>query len=131
MGDNGGYDSILLPHPPPPPPPPPSFTFLFLLSHLGGTITSQLVRLAGHPDRTLVDFVQGIRRGFQIGHEWGMTVLRSSKNNHASAADKLKVGSKYIEEGSLDIHCSQFGVVPKKSNPNKWRLILDLSYPQG
>jgi len=31
----------------------------------------------------------------------------------------------------MGIHCSPFRVIPKKSNPNKWRLILDLSCPQG
>ena len=29
------------------------------------------------------------------------------------------------------IHCSPFGVIPKKNKPNKWRLILDLSSPEG
>ncbi len=66
-----------------------------------------------------------------------------AKNNYASTAEKPEVVSKYIEEelvkgqlleveeGNFDIHCSPFGDIPKKSNPNKWRLILDLSYPQG
>ena len=31
----------------------------------------------------------------------------------------------------LGIHCSPFGVIPKKSKPNAWRLILDLSSPEG
>ena len=29
------------------------------------------------------------------------------------------------------IHTSPFGVIPKKHKSNKWRLILDLSSPQG
>jgi hypothetical protein len=37
-----------------------------------------------------------------------------------------KVGS--IEQAkTLKIHCSPFGVIPKKNRVNKWRLILDLS----
>ena len=29
------------------------------------------------------------------------------------------------------IHCSPFGVIPKKNKPNHWRLIVDLSAPDG
>ena len=29
------------------------------------------------------------------------------------------------------IHCSPFGVIPKKNKPGRWRLILDLSSPDG
>lgn len=30
-----------------------------------------------------------------------------------------------------DAYISRFGVIPKSHQPNKWRLIVDLSYPQG
>ena len=37
-----------------------------------------------------------------------------------------------LEAGrALGVHVSLFGVIPKKSKPNKWRLILDLSSPTG
>ena len=29
------------------------------------------------------------------------------------------------------VHVSQFGVIPKNHQPNKWRLIVDLSHPVG
>ena len=29
------------------------------------------------------------------------------------------------------IYCSPFGVIPKRNRPNKWRLIVDLSSPEG
>ena len=101
--------------------------------------------LAGHPDRALVDFIlRGLQRGFRIGYNRGTANgLKSSKNNHASASDKPDIVSRYIDdelvkgrlsvvdEGVLEVHCSPFGVIPKKSNPNKWRLILDLSCPHG
>ena len=32
---------------------------------------------------------------------------------------------------ALGVHCSPFGVIPKRNRPNKWRLIVDLSAPQG
>ena len=31
----------------------------------------------------------------------------------------------------LGVHCSPIGVIPKKHQPNKWRLIVDLSSPNG
>ena len=30
-----------------------------------------------------------------------------------------------------DLHVSSFGVIPKKGQPDKWPLIMDLSSPQG
>ena len=37
-----------------------------------------------------------------------------------------------LEAGrALGVHVSPYGVIPKKSKPNKWRLILDLSSPTG
>lgn len=35
------------------------------------------------------------------------------------------------EVESFCVHCSPFGVLPKRNRPNKWRLIIDLSVPQG
>ena len=30
-----------------------------------------------------------------------------------------------------DVHISRFGVIPKSNQPEKWRLIVDLSHPEG
>ena len=30
-----------------------------------------------------------------------------------------------------DVHINRFGVIPKKYQPGKWRLITNLSYPEG
>ena len=35
------------------------------------------------------------------------------------------------EAKALGLHSSPFGVIPKKNPPNKWRLIVDLSAPEG
>ena len=32
---------------------------------------------------------------------------------------------------AVSVHTSRFGVIPKSGQPNKWRLILDLSSPHG
>ena len=33
------------------------------------------------------------------------------------------------EAAAMGVHCSPFGVIPKRGKPGKWRLILDLSAP--
>ena len=30
-----------------------------------------------------------------------------------------------------EVHLNRFGVIPKSSQPGKWRLIVDLSHPEG
>lgn len=68
-------------------------------------------------------------------------------DKHGVSREHLVVVSKYIEgelsqnqvasvgplerAQELGIHCSPFGVIPKKNRVNKWRLILDLSSPEG
>ena len=62
----------------------------------------------------------------------------------SSAAEQAEVIDKYLREELAAnrlvrihdadaglIHCSQFGVIPKWNRPNKWRLIVDLSSPEG
>lgn len=36
-----------------------------------------------------------------------------------------------LEASQLKIYCSPFGLIPKKNKPGKWRLIVDLSAPEG
>ena len=68
-------------------------------------------------------------------------------SNMLSAKEHPQVVASYLEEeqkkhriipvgdvaraAELGIHCSPFGVIPKKHKPNKWRLIVDLSAPEG
>ena len=40
------------------------------------------------------------------------------------------LGSKEFAS-SLNVHCSPFGVIPKKGRPGRWRLIIDLSSPEN
>lgn len=61
-----------------------------------------------------------------------------------SATEQPQVVSDYLEKEwqarrvvkmgaavAPNIQCSPFGVIPKKSKPGKWRLIIDLSAPEG
>jgi len=87
----------------------------------------------------------GISGGFRIGFDKQSVDLESSRSNMLSVEEHPQVVSSYIETEvgancmlligtreeaqKLAIHCSPFGVIPKKSKPGKWRLILDLSTP--
>jgi len=102
--------------------------------------------LQEHPDQQLVQYIlRGISGGFRIGFNKQSVDLESSKSNMLSAEEHPQVVSSYIETEvganrmlligtreeaqKLAIHCSPFGVIPKKNKPGKWRLILDLSAP--
>ena len=88
---------------------------------------------------------QGIRHGFSVGfHEAHISVCPSRRNS-PSAYEHPQVADRYLQTecemgralGSFvalpadALHISCFGVIPKKSQPGKWRLIVDLSAPEG
>ena len=88
--------------------------------------------------------VDGIRHGFPLGFSPSQK-LKSAKYNKPSAAQHLSVVDQYLaNEVSLgrvagpftvppyqNLHISSFGVIPKRGQPGKWRLIVDLSSPGG
>ena len=95
--------------------------------------------LVPHPDHQFTAFIlQGLRHGFRVGFDPRVSSLRLSKRNIPSAY----VVEQYLKNecalgrvlgpfpGYLPgLHTSRFGVIPKKSQPGKWRLIIDLSAP--
>ena len=98
-----------------------------------------------HPQRPQVDFVlDGIRHGFKLGFSPSHK-LKSAKKNKPSATQHASVIDAYLaNEVSLgrvagpfnsppfpNLQVSSFGVIPKKGQPGKWRLIVDLSSPWG
>ena len=100
--------------------------------------------LREHPDQRFQRYiVEGIRDGFRVGFNYEVG-LRSSPTNVASAREHPEVVQDYLSKecsegrvlGPLNpdelpyIHASRFGVIPKSSS-NKWRLIVDLSAPDG
>ena len=102
--------------------------------------------LASFPDPRLAGFLlRGFKCGFRIGCKRNQAYRPScSRKNMTSAYDHPEVISDYLHAesqagrlvGPLDpkvvgLCTSPFGVIPKKSNPGKWRLILDLSSPNA
>ena len=101
--------------------------------------------LAHHPDRAKVQYVlDGIAHGFSSGFDASRVALRSSLRNMRSATEhpdvideylateiaKGRVAGPFATPPFLNLHCSPFGVIPKKGQPGKWRLILDSSPTQ-
>ena len=124
-----------------------------LLSPRAGQIASPLKwevwasELSSHPDREYVKFVVDvIRGGFRIGFDRQTHSCRSSPGNMASARMHPQPIQEYLTReleaerivGPLapgdvegEVHVSRFGVIPKPHQPGKWRLITDLSSPEG
>ena len=91
--------------------------------------------------------MEGIRDGFRIGfnRESGRECLSSAKKNMHSVVDNAPVVSDYLEaemsrgavlgpfapDAMPGVQINQFGVIPKPHQPGKWRLIVDLSHPEG
>ena len=101
--------------------------------------------LTHYPDRVKANFVlQGIKEGFRLGCDKPV-ILKSARRNKLSAYQHSSVIDTYLANevrlGRVagpfdtppvqDLHISSFGVIPKKGQPDKWRLIVDLSSPLG
>ena len=95
-----------------------------------------------HPDPRLATYISnGLRYGFRIGFGYS-SPLRTTVHNHPSSCENPPVVASHIREelrlGRLDgpipqsslehVHASPIGLVPKPHS-DKWRLIVDLSYP--
>ena len=101
--------------------------------------------LVQHPDRDYVDYIlTGIKEGFRVGFE-DVAPLSSARRNMHSATENFQVVSEYLaaemSRGVLlgpfdrsevpEVHLNRFGVIPKSSQLEKWRLIVDVSHPEG
>ena len=104
--------------------------------------------LQGYPDGPLADLIlRGIREGFRVGFDPGRVTLQSKGRNMGSAEEHAQVVASYLadeiaagrvitggpagDRHTAGVHCSPFGVIPKKGKPGKWRLIVNLSAPDG
>ena len=102
--------------------------------------------LVAHPDKEFCNYlVRGITEGFRVGFRYSSCSCTRAKSNMQSAVSNPKVVEEYlakeVEKGrvvgplELDtlpgVHVSRFGVIPKSHRPGEWRLIVDLSHPEG
>ncbi|XP_021342872.1 uncharacterized protein LOC110443160 isoform X1 [Mizuhopecten yessoensis] len=98
--------------------------------------------LVGYDSSSTATLLSGFQHGFSIGYEGGRANLYSK--NHKSVRDNMKAVSEKIQK-EMQMNrisgpftkppfkpfiCSPLGLIPK-SVPGKFRLIHDLSYPEG
>ena len=88
--------------------------------------------------------LDGMKNGFRIGFNH-LRKTRATKRNMKSAYQHPEVVERYIDnevrlgrvrgplqpEDAAGVHISRFGVIPKPHQPGKWRMIVDLSHPEG
>lgn len=102
--------------------------------------------MAAHPDSFYKSYLlRGMTEGFRIGFQYQSSKCISSKANMLSATQNPEVVDKYLEKeirlgrviGPMEVgelpgaHVSRFGVIEKPHQPGKYRLIVDLSHPEG
>ena len=102
-------------------------------------------RLRVHPDPTFARYIlEGIEMGFRIGVNPEYRV-QSARQNMLSAREHPEVIGDYITKekaaghilgpfpkGSMpEVQINRLGAIPKKNQPGKWRVITDLSFPEG
>jgi len=102
-------------------------------------------RLRTHPDQHFAGYIlSGLESGFRVGFDYHHELL-PAKHNMPSALEHSEVVERYLGEeraagrilGPLDknrtprLQVNRFGVIPKGRASGKWRLITDLSFPDG
>ena len=103
-----------------------------------------LLPILSHPDSRFAAYIyEGLTTGFRIGFDRKAPPLIPASRNHPSSSLNRPAVRAYIQEevaagrlvGPLGnqerrhIHSSPIGLVPKSSQPGRWRLIVDLSFP--
>ena len=119
---------------------------MFTVSSVTPLVLSQFKKeLVNCPETQLVSYVlEGLEFGFHLGFD-KLVPLFSAKKNKASAflhpqviddylANEVRLGrvaGPFLHPPIPHLHVSSFGVIPKKGQEGKWRLIVDLSSPEG
>ena len=101
--------------------------------------------LAANPDQQAVAYVlQGLQHSFRLGFQPARR-LKAAKKHKPSAFKNPKVIDDYLANEVArcrvagpfpsillpNVQISSFGVIPKKGQPGKWHLIVDLPSPHG
>ena len=103
--------------------------------------------LASHPDRSYARYIrEGLTYGFRIGFNESTEIqLHSAFKNHVSVTKNPQAVADFISSecalGRMNgpfpasqvsgTQISPLGIIPKPHQPGKWRLIVDLSFPEG
>ncbi len=101
-------------------------------------------RLAWHPDAEFADYVlSGLQHGFRVGFAYSSPHTPAKRNMRSALSHSHIIDSYIAREHSAGrfigplspgeshgLHVNRFGVIPK-GHTGKWRLITDLSFPEG
>ena len=103
--------------------------------------------LEEHPDGKFRTYIlNGITKGFRIGFDYRHHQCKSASSNLHSALANARVVQEYLDKEislgriigpvppayvPVGTQLSPFGVIPKSGQPGKWRLIVNLSSPEG
>ena len=102
--------------------------------------------LASHPNQKLVQlFLKGLIQGFRIGFNNFINSLQLARISlqgttlHSEVVEKYlkdqfalnRVNGPYSKSICSTKQISRFDIIPKSQEPNKWRLFIYLSHPQG
>ena len=101
-------------------------------------------KLQNHSDKDYCKCIlKGIEKGFCLGVDESASFTSSTQNMllaKQSAAVIQSIETKKFLKGIFlvhlvatapAVHINCFGVIPKKHQPGKWRMITDLSFPEG
>ena len=96
------------------------------------------------PESEYVSYIlRGLEQGFRIGFDYSRFGCGRARRNMLSARQNASVVDECLREEELlgrvvpvkgsgrGVQISPFGVIPKSHQPGKWRLIEDLSSPDG
>ena len=107
-------------------------------------VSSMAAHLSSYPDQRLANYIlSGLRLGFRIGVSDCFQVRPSARNHPSCQDNPSAVGAYLLSEQAAgrivcmggynqrDIHVSPLGLVPKGNQGTAWRMIVDLSHPDG
>ncbi len=102
--------------------------------------------MSHHLERQYVECIsKGLQEGLRVGFDYKQAQYRREKCSMVSAKENQTVVDQYLanERGlgrvvspitgdiGRRLQVNRFGVIPKNNQPGKWRLIVDLSHPEG
>ena len=108
-------------------------------------VQSLVPALSSHPDTVFASYIlDGLTHGFRIGFDHRSPLRTGCSNHPSSLVNDVVVEARIRDEVSTGrlygplppnltplVQISPMGLIPKPHQPNKYRLIVDLSHPTG
>ena len=118
---------------------------LVIKSPLHAHLRAWQAGLAAHPDREFAAYIlEGLQYGFRVGFDHTKPLKPASKNMPSAQLHPEVIDQYLAKEASAGrilgpiaagttnrAQTNRLGVVPKGHTPGRWRLITDLSFPEG